>query len=183
MAAGFRGLRLSGGGGSSRSRNSPPPMSGLSPSPLSSGGCPTEAARRRWQWRWLRQPHPPSSGYGGWGGDSLPRPAVARRRRQRRQPRPPLPWAAALPFARSVPDVFTCESSTTAIPATLKGKDMTQGPRRRRIILNAVDSTGSSMFFLSRSCSLCLISLKFSCSYVYREHEDLDQMNIIIKWM
>uniref|UniRef100_A0A0E0J8Z2 Uncharacterized protein n=1 Tax=Oryza nivara TaxID=4536 RepID=A0A0E0J8Z2_ORYNI len=101
----------------SLSRLSPSPLSPrVSPSPLSSGSCPAVAAGSQ-GWR---LPRPPSSRFGGRGGVGLPRPVAARRRRQR--PRPPL----------------TCKSSTTAILATLKGKkEATQGPRHRRIILNA----------------------------------------------
>lgn len=78
----------------------------------------------------------------------------------------------------ALPDVFTCEIkfSTTAILATLKGKEEeTQGPYRRRIILNAVvvrvliDDRiyGWCLFFLSRSCSLVKFISCFSCSCVY----------------
>ena len=58
-------------------------------------------------------------------------------------------------------------------------------PSRRPKGLIATASSSRPLWF---ECVLfilfmfsCLIYLKFSCSYVYREHADLDQMNIIVK--
>lgn len=87
----------------------------------------------------------------------------------------------------ALPDVFTCEikSSTTAILATLKGKEeATQGPYRRRIILNAVVVR---VLIVDRICGWCLFFclvhvLLLNLSHVSLVHvcTDLDRMNIVL---